>query len=67
MISDVSRVKRVFISYSHDSSDHEDRVLALEDRLATDPPEATKAEDRGKESNQRPRLDAKASPEVGHP
>ena len=27
---------RLFISYSHDSREHEDRVLALADRLRTD-------------------------------
>jgi len=29
-------VPRVFISYSHDSPEHEDRLLALSDRLRQD-------------------------------
>jgi len=43
MTSEVARhnTTRVFISYSHDSPEHEDRVLALADRLRQDGVDAT--------------------------
>src|SRR5947209_5327446 len=36
MTSDASRPPIVFISYSHDSVEHADQVLALSDRLRSD-------------------------------
>ncbi|MBU4076902.1 MAG: TIR domain-containing protein [Euryarchaeota archaeon] len=35
-MSELQKIQKVFISYSHDSKEHKDRVLALSDRLRAD-------------------------------